>query len=67
MTLYCKGADNVILERLDKDDSQEMIDKTNEYIDEYAKEGLRTLLVAKKDLDEGEYAVWNEEFKKASL
>jgi len=67
LTLYCKGADNVILERLDKDDSQEMIDKTNEYIDEYAKEGLRTLLVAKKDLDEGEYAVWNEEFKKASL
>ena len=35
------------------------------YVDEYAKVGLRTLLLAKKDIDPQYYAQWNEKFQEA--
>ena len=34
-------------------------------VDEYATEGLRTLLLAKKDIDEDNYEEWNERFQSA--
>jgi len=44
-----------------------MITTTNDYLDNFAKEGLRTLLLAKKIIDPSYYAMWNERYKKASL
>ena len=38
------------------------MDKTQKYVDEYAEEGLRTLLLAKKSLDQQYYDAWNERF-----
>ena len=60
----CKGADSIIKERLDlKSGSNSLeMDKTQKYVDEYAEEGLRTLLLAKKSLDQQYYDAWNERF-----
>ena len=56
--LLCKGADSIIKERLDLEnnaDNAAFMDLTQQYVDLYAVEGLRTLLLAKKTLNSGEY------------
>jgi magnesium-transporting ATPase (P-type) len=47
--IICKGADNVIIDRLYP--GQDLVGPTNEYLDEFAKTGLRTLLIATRKLD----------------
>ena len=42
------------------------MDTTQLYVDAYAEEGLRTLLLAKKDLDAAYYEEWNQRFVAAS-
>ncbi|KAA1470665.1 calcium transporting ATPase [Dentipellis sp. KUC8613] len=54
--LYCKGADNVILERLSK--NQPFTDKTLVHLEDYATEGLRTLCIAYRDIPDSEYRQW---------
>lgn len=65
--LLCKGADSVIKKRLDMDDPEisHFMESTQVNVDNYAKEGLRTLLLAKKRLDYQAYDEWNNQFKKA--
>ncbi|GMN57961.1 hypothetical protein TIFTF001_027063 [Ficus carica] len=58
--LICKGADSVMFERLAKN-GREFEEKTREHINEYADAGLRTLVIAYRELDEEEY----DEFNKA--
>jgi phospholipid-translocating ATPase len=48
--LLCKGADNVIFERLKKGTGEEMKVQTEEHLDEFAGNGLRTLTLAYKVL-----------------
>ncbi|XP_041853027.1 phospholipid-transporting ATPase ID isoform X2 [Melanotaenia boesemani] len=55
--LYCKGADTIIFDRLDQS-SEDLMYTTSEHLSEFAGEGLRTLALACKDLDEGYYDVW---------
>ncbi|KAJ5887422.1 hypothetical protein N7495_007463 [Penicillium taxi] len=59
--LFCKGADSVIYSRLARGKQQELRRKTAEHLEEYAKEGLRTLCVADRLLSEQEYQAWNKE------
>ena len=40
---------------------------TGSFVDDYAKDGLRTLYLAKKTIGEKEYNHWNREFEKAML
>ena len=55
--VMCKGADSIILPRLN---SKAQHVKVNEkYLEHYSKEGLRTLLIAEKELSEEEYQAWN--------
>lgn len=61
ITLFCKGADSIIYSRLKKGEQQELRKQTAEHLEMFAREGLRTLCVAEKDLDEGEYQEWNKE------
>ena len=61
--LMCKGADTVITERLTEKSRAEDLPKTEEFVNAYAKEGLRTLYLAETILDENEYNTWNEESK----
>jgi magnesium-transporting ATPase (P-type) len=66
--LYCKGADNVVLERLDTPHLQEkIIKKTGEYVDFYAEDGLRTLYLAKKSIERKLYNSWNQGYEQAML
>ncbi|KAK9105504.1 hypothetical protein Scep_022348 [Stephania cephalantha] len=64
LLLFCKGADSVMLERLSPNASA-FEEQTKEHMDEYADEGLRTLVAAYRELDEEEYNEFNEEFNEA--
>jgi len=56
--LYVKGADNVMCERLAP--GQELEKPMLDQLSKYATEGLRTLVLGKKELSEEEYAEWNK-------
>uniref|UniRef100_A0A8D3D1U9 Phospholipid-transporting ATPase n=1 Tax=Scophthalmus maximus TaxID=52904 RepID=A0A8D3D1U9_SCOMX len=63
VVVYTKGADSVIMDLAEtpKGNSQnkiEMYKQTQKHLDSYAREGLRTLCIAKKVLEEEEYDVW---------
>ncbi|KAL4324877.1 hypothetical protein GQ457_11G027910 [Hibiscus cannabinus] len=64
LLLLCKGADSVMFERLAKN-GQEFVEKTKEHIEEYADAGLRTLVLAYREIDEEEYVEFNEKFTEA--
>ncbi|KAK8686269.1 hypothetical protein V6N13_125296 [Hibiscus sabdariffa] len=64
LLLLCKGADSVMLERLAKH-GQEFAEQTKEHIAEYADAGLRTLVVAYREIDEEEYVEFIEQFTEA--
>jgi magnesium-transporting ATPase (P-type) len=62
--LLCKGADSIIEARLNKNRCDSLI-KTKEYVDAFAEEGLRTLFLAKRYLEQNEYLKWNALFEDA--
>ncbi|KGL84223.1 putative phospholipid-transporting ATPase ID, partial [Tinamus guttatus] len=62
--LYCKGADTILLERLGPGE-RELSAVTADHLNEYAGEGLRTLLLAYRDLEEGYYVEWSERLRQA--
>ncbi len=64
LALYCKGADSVILERLAP--AQEAAKATESSLEVLGSEGLRTLMVARRDLDEQYYQQWSDRYDEAS-
>lgn len=60
---YCKGADTVILERLNENNPH--VDATLVHLEEYASEGLRTLCLAMREIPEPEFQEWYAIFDKA--
>ena len=64
--LYCKGADNVIMERLESGQN-ELVAKTQDHLDKFATEGLRTLLLGYKDLSQRQFEDWKAEHHKAAV
>ncbi|XP_078238363.1 phospholipid-transporting ATPase ID isoform X3 [Pogona vitticeps] len=64
--LYCKGADTILLERLHPG-NQDLCSVTTDHLNEYAGEGLRTLVLAYRDLDESYYASWAERLQRANV
>ena len=66
--LLTKGADNVIFERLSKDGAQqELRQKTDQDLQFFASEGLRTLCLAYKVLDNSEYEKWAKDYHDATV
>jgi phospholipid-translocating ATPase len=65
IVLYCKGADNVIIERLKPGQDNE-INQVTKDIDDFSNEGLRTLTIACKTLTEEEYSEWSGKLHTAS-
>jgi phospholipid-transporting ATPase len=61
--IYCKGADTVILERLNQNNPH--VDATLQHLEEYASEGLRTLCLAMREISEQEFQQWFAVFEKA--
>ena len=62
--VICKGADSIIEKRLRP--NQAILKKTQGFLDAYAKQGLRTLLIASKEISEQEYDDWSQKYNKAS-
>ena len=60
---YCKGADTVILERLNPNNPH--VEVTLQHLEEYASEGLRTLCLAMREIPEQEFQEWWQVFDKA--
>ncbi|XP_062858425.1 probable phospholipid-transporting ATPase IM [Trichomycterus rosablanca] len=65
LKLYSKGADTIIFERLDSS-NEELMYTTSEHLNEFAGEGLRTLALAYKDLDEDMFDEWMKKLLFAS-
>ncbi|KAG1687785.1 hypothetical protein DVH05_004654 [Phytophthora capsici] len=67
--LYCKGADNMMLERAaaGKDESETAVHaKLVGHLQNYAREGLRTLVLGRRVLTEEEYNEYNDAYIAAS-
>ncbi|XP_068573740.1 phospholipid-transporting ATPase VD isoform X2 [Cebidichthys violaceus] len=66
VVVYTKGADSVIMDLTETPKGSEQAqdvyshirEQTQNHLDGYAREGLRTLCIAKKVLEEEEYEVW---------
>lgn len=71
LILYTKGADTSILPVLAsiKNDplERELIEKTQQHLDLYAKQGLRVLVMAKRHLKPQEFAEWAAKHKEIEL
>ncbi|NXK74175.1 AT8B3 ATPase, partial [Amazona guildingii] len=63
--LYTKGADTVILERLQNRGPNETF--TERALDHFAEETLRTLCLASKEVSEVEYSDWSRRHHEASI
>lgn len=66
IVLYCKGADSVIFERLVTGNDSELKEKTRKDTDTFANQGLRTLCIAYRVLDEDEFLVWQRTYDAAT-
>ena len=59
--VMCKGADSIILPLLHKESQN--VEKTVKMLEGYSKEGLRTLLIAEKEISEDVYNTWNAKYQ----
>jgi phospholipid-transporting ATPase len=66
--LLCKGADNVMLQRLQAGgpETKRLHQKLDDMLKDYSNEGLRTLVLAKRVLTEEEWMRWNQTHHAAS-
>lgn len=60
LLLICKGADSVIYQRLRPDHPEELKRTTQRDLEDFANAGLRTLCIAYRYLQEGEYLEWSK-------
>ncbi|KAI3649657.1 hypothetical protein MP228_005289 [Amoeboaphelidium protococcarum] len=65
IVLYCKGADNVIMQRC-KSGQDDMKQIVGDHLEQFAAEGLRTLCLAKKDIDEQFFKEWYVRYQEAA-
>ncbi|RPA81799.1 phospholipid-translocating P-type ATPase [Ascobolus immersus RN42] len=64
--VICKGADNVIFSRLAPDGQHELQKSTAAHLEEFGREGLRTLCIAEKEISEEEFRRWDAEYQIAA-
>ncbi|XP_069480865.1 probable phospholipid-transporting ATPase IM [Ambystoma mexicanum] len=64
--LYSKGADTILFARLHPSNAA-LQSLTTEHLNEFAGEGLRTLVLAYKDLDENYFTKWLKMHNEASI
>ncbi|XP_075157992.1 phospholipid-transporting ATPase IF-like [Haematobia irritans] len=64
--IYTKGAESCIFP-LCSEDSKDMVTKTDGHITDFARLGLRTLAIARRQINADEYQKFLEELKEASI
>ncbi|KAH8730644.1 hypothetical protein GQ44DRAFT_606678 [Phaeosphaeriaceae sp. PMI808] len=60
--LFCKGADSMIYSRLIPNEQRELRASTGEHLEMFAREGLRTLCIAQREISLEEYEEWNRDY-----
>ncbi|KAI5711667.1 probable phospholipid-transporting ATPase VD isoform X2 [Diaphorina citri] len=68
--LYCKGADTSIFSKLSHTENfleQDIIFKTQQHLNTYARQGLRVLAMGKRKLSEEQYAEWCEKCQQGDM
>lgn len=63
--VMCKGADNIMLPLCSVNDKEK--ESVNRSLDELANQGLRTLIIAQKELDIGTAQAWLQTYKAATV
>ncbi len=58
--IYCKGADSVIREKITL--NSELLNYTEDHLMQFAKEGLRTLMIAYREISDNEYQQWHKDY-----
>ena len=58
LVLYYKGADNIMFDRCDPKETGRAL--LTEHLRAFAGEGLRTLVLARREISAAEYAQWNQ-------
>ena len=61
--MYMKGADNVILKKIDEFSFRKLLATTNEHVDKFSKQGLRTLCYSMRFLSLSEYDTFNKQYQ----
>lgn len=63
--LLCKGADYIVAHRLRSDTARALRDATQDDINAFSRAGLRTLLLASRQLDDATYQEWAKRWHEA--
>jgi phospholipid-translocating P-type ATPase (flippase) len=63
LLVLCKGADSIIEKRL-KSNQKHLFD-TKQFLKAYANDGLRTLMIARKEISEEFYSAWDKKYQRA--
>lgn len=66
IVMFCKGADSIIYSRLAKGQQAELRRTTSDHLETFAREGLRTLCIAHRELSEEEYNIWSRSHDEAA-
>jgi len=62
IVLFCKGADSMIYSRLIPNEQRQLRADTGEHLEMFAREGLRTLCIAQREIPEEEYQEWSRDY-----
>ena len=68
IVLLSKGADSIMFDLIStkSQDDRIALQRTQDFVNIYAEDGLRTLVLARRVLDDRTYREWNKEQEKAS-
>lgn len=67
VVLLCKGADTVVFERLHSNNDASLLRMTEQHLETFANDGLRTLCLAYKIISDSEYIPWAKQYKEVQL
>lgn len=63
--ILTKGADSIVGQRLRQGQEEQLRDAMRA-LEEFGKEGLRTLMLAQREVENEEYRLWSQEYNKAA-
>jgi phospholipid-transporting ATPase len=64
--LFCKGADSKVMRKVRGDTDPDLLHRIDADLHAFARQGLRTLVLASKVIPEDVYSTWDERYQEAS-
>jgi magnesium-transporting ATPase (P-type) len=58
--VFMKGADSIVRQRISL--NKDLVEATDAYLLNFAKDGLRTLMIAFKEISQSDYEIWEKEY-----